>query len=447
MTPANKSTNQRGERELYKDKKVVITYGTFDLFHKGHYNILKRAKELGDYLIVGVTGEAYDAERGKLSVRDSLVKRIENVKNSGFADEIIVEEYLGQKIQHIIQYNVDVLVVGSDWKGKFDHMRKYCEVVYLERTKDISSTMLREEGDIYKLGIVTDSAEDDDMVIESKYVSGIHVESVYSDEEQLAKEFCNDFELDSYYTDYSKFLESVEIIYINTVKDKKYHLIKEALENDKVVISSPVVADSIEKIEELYKFAADNKKILIECVPTFYLQAYMQLMWNAKGQQIGDLICVKNSIRLGELVGIDKDDIDAHLYFTTLFAKQIVGDNAVFDKKQVGQGDNLHILYTGENGECIYSCELGNSPHIKSDMKIIGTEGTINVPANWWETGYFELKRNDDSNIRRHSCNYSGNGMRYVLVSVLSKIKENKHEDMRLTPEEVLYAAKIVKGF
>ncbi len=431
---------------MENNKKVVITYGTFDLFHKGHYNILKRAKELGDYLIVGVTGEAYDAERGKLSVRDSLVKRIENVKNSGFADKIIVEEYLGQKIQHILQYDVDVLVVGSDWKGKFDHMKKYCEVVYLERTKDISSTMLRESGEIYKLGIVTDSATDDDMVIESKYVSGIHVESVYAEDEESAEVFCDIFELDKWYTDYRQFLDSIDIIYINIEKEKKYDLIKSALQNNKIVISSPVIADSIEKIDELYSYASENKNILIECIPTFYLQAYMQLMWNLKGNLIGDPICIKNSIRFGELVGINENDIEAHIYFTSLFAKKMIGDDISLDIKQVEKSNNRYVLFTGENGNCIYTSELGSGEYIQTDMKIIGTEGSIIVPANWWETGYFELKRRDEKEIKRYSCNYDGNGMRYVLVSVLSKINKNHFAEIRLTKDEVLYAANVVKS-
>ena len=79
--------------------KKVITYGTFDLFHEGHRNLLKRAKALGDYLIVGITTEHYDLQRGKLNVVNSLLERIENVKNSGYADEIIIEDHEGQKVR------------------------------------------------------------------------------------------------------------------------------------------------------------------------------------------------------------------------------------------------------------------------------------------------------------------------------------------------------------
>ena len=120
--------------------KRVITYGSFDLFHEGHYRLLQRAKALGDYLIVGVTTESYDRQRGKLNVVDSLMTRMENVKKTGFADEIIIEESSGQKYSDIKKYNVDIFTVGSDWVGTFDYLKDICEVVYLERTKDISST-------------------------------------------------------------------------------------------------------------------------------------------------------------------------------------------------------------------------------------------------------------------------------------------------------------------
>ena len=133
--------------------KRVITYGSFDLFHEGHYRLLQRAKALGDYLIVGVTTESYDRQRGKLNVVDSLMTRMENVKKTGFADEIIIEESAGQKYSDIKKYNGDIFTVGSDWVGAFDYLKDICEVVYLERTKDISSTMLRERNEHIHAGL------------------------------------------------------------------------------------------------------------------------------------------------------------------------------------------------------------------------------------------------------------------------------------------------------
>ena len=125
--------------------KVVITYGTFDLLHQGHINLLRRAKSLGDYLIVGVTSTEYDLQRGKRNVIQSLEERIENVRRTGYADKIIVERNKWQKVYDIMRYNVDIFTVGSDWEGKFDYLREYCQVLYLPRTEGISSSFIRKQ--------------------------------------------------------------------------------------------------------------------------------------------------------------------------------------------------------------------------------------------------------------------------------------------------------------
>ena len=159
--------------------KRIITYGTFDLLHYGHINLLKRAKTLGDYLVVGITSEQYDKERGKLNVRQSLAERIENVRETGFADKIIVEEYEGQKIHVIIENKIDTFVIGSDWVGKFDYLKEYCNVVYLERTKGVSSTELRQNNSgILRLGIIGSGRIAARFVKESKFVSGVNIEGV-----------------------------------------------------------------------------------------------------------------------------------------------------------------------------------------------------------------------------------------------------------------------------
>ena len=109
---------------VYNNVKKVITYGTFDLFHYGHQRLLERAKALGDYLIVGVTTDNFDLERGKKSTCNKVMERIEAVKATGLADQIIIEEYKGQKIDDIQKYGVDVFAIGSDWEGYFDYLKE-----------------------------------------------------------------------------------------------------------------------------------------------------------------------------------------------------------------------------------------------------------------------------------------------------------------------------------
>ncbi len=104
----------------------VITYGTYDKLHYGHIRLLERAKALGDYLIVGVTSDDYDKTRGKINNQQSLNERVEAIRALGIADQIVVEEYEGQKIDDIRKYDVDIFTVGSDWVGKFDYLKEYC---------------------------------------------------------------------------------------------------------------------------------------------------------------------------------------------------------------------------------------------------------------------------------------------------------------------------------
>lgn len=124
--------------------KRVITYGIFDLFHIGHLNLLKRAKALGDYLIVAVSSDEFNLQKGKVcKIKDT--DRMQIVEAIKYVDQVIPETSWDQKIEDVKKYDVDVFVMGDDWKGKFDFLKDYCEVVYLPRTEGISSTQLKEE--------------------------------------------------------------------------------------------------------------------------------------------------------------------------------------------------------------------------------------------------------------------------------------------------------------
>ncbi|HJS14865.1 MAG TPA: glycerol-3-phosphate cytidylyltransferase [Rheinheimera sp.] len=122
--------------------KTVLTYGTFDLFHIGHLNLLKRARELGDKLIVAVSTDEFNATKGKTTLMP-FEHRVELVRSVRFVDEVIAESNWDQKISDVQQHKVDLFVMGSDWQGKFDFLKPYCEVVYLPRTDNVSSTDLK----------------------------------------------------------------------------------------------------------------------------------------------------------------------------------------------------------------------------------------------------------------------------------------------------------------
>ncbi len=124
--------------------KRVITFGTFDVFHIGHINILERAKKEGDYLVVGVSSDQLNFNKKKRYPIYSQEHRIKILQSLRFVDEVFVEESLEKKAEYIKQYKADLLVMGDDWEGKFDMMTEYCDVKYLKRTPSISTTEIIE---------------------------------------------------------------------------------------------------------------------------------------------------------------------------------------------------------------------------------------------------------------------------------------------------------------
>lgn len=151
---------------------------------------MRRAKALRDYPIVGVTADAFDKTRGKINVQRSLMERVEAVWATGIADEIIIEEYEGQKIDDIKRYDVDIFTVGSDWAGTFDYLNAYGKVVYLERTEGISSSGIRAQKCELRLGLVGESVSLNKVENECLYVNGLSVTKVFTeDSAQLSKRF------------------------------------------------------------------------------------------------------------------------------------------------------------------------------------------------------------------------------------------------------------------
>ena len=233
--------------------KKGITYGTYDLLHEGHINLLRRAKELGDYLIVGVTSDSFDRGRGKLNVRNNVLERVEAVKATGYADEVIIEDYLGQKIDDIQRYDVDVFAIGSDWEGKFDYLNEYCKVVYLPRTEGISSTMLREQTEeVFRIGIVGSGRIAKRFVPESKFVNSANISAVYDPNKDNAKIFGEEFDIKAFFDNYEDFLKEVDAVYVASPHLTHYEYTKRALYAGKHVLCEIPFMISDEKASEIY---------------------------------------------------------------------------------------------------------------------------------------------------------------------------------------------------
>ena len=435
----------------------VITYGTFDLFHEGHYKLLERAKALGDYLIVGVTTENYDKTRGKLNVVDDLMTRIENVKRTGFADEIIIEETIGQKVSDVQKYKVDIFTVGSDWTGHFDYMSDYCKVVYLERTKNVSSTMLRNQNfKIQRIGIIGTGRITGRFLMEAKSVSGVSVQGAYNPHRQSCEKFSKKYEIDAFES-LAELYQKSEIVYVASPHETHYEYVKDALEHDKHVICEKPFVLSKEQATELFELAKQHNRILFEGIKTAYCPGFTKLMDVARSGLIGNIRYVDACFT--KLENTETRELTDTKYggsflelgsYCLLPVIKLLGceyDEVSFDSIYGTGNIDLFTKASLEfaRGLATITCGLG----VKSEGRLLiaGTKGYIVAEAPWWKTTYFEVHYEDVSKVEKYSERFLGDGLRYEISDMLNQINGNQKSEFKLTRKESITMAGIMEEF
>lgn len=442
---------------LIVEMKKIITYGTYDLLHQGHINLLRRAKELGDYLIVGVTSDSFDKGRGKLNVRNNVLERVEAVKKTGFADEIIIEDYLGQKIDDIQRYNVDIFAIGSDWEGKFDYLNEYCKVVYLPRTEGISSTMLREQSEnVYKVGIVGSGRIARRFIPESKVVNGIEVVSVYDVNQDNAEHFACEFGLISFSDNYSDFLKSVDAVYVASPHLTHYDYVKEALYKGKHVLCEIPFVLSAKQAKELYDYAEKNELILLEASKTAFCPSFNRLITLVKSGVIGEVVDIKSSLSKMVKAPIRELDVsqaggamNEHASLTLLPIIKLLGKSYTdFDfRSKIENGVDIYTKIVINYPHATSSATLGIGVKTEGNLVISGTKGYIYVPAPWWLTSFFEVRYEDQTLNKKYFYSYDGDGLRYEIQEFISMIVNKRRNSYKLNREESIAIAEIIENF
>ncbi len=438
--------------------KTVITYGTYDLLHQGHINLLKRAKELGDYLIVGVTNDNFDRDRGKLNVHNNVLERVEAVRATGLADQIIIEDYLGQKIDDVQKYDVDIFAIGSDWEGKFDYLKEYCQVVYLSRTEGISSTMLRAElQDVVKVGIVGAGRIAPRFVTEAKHVSGVEIITVCDIDEARAKAFAGQYGISGCCTDYATLLERVDAVYVSTPHLTHYSLVWQALQAKKhVLCETPMVLNGVEA-RELYALAEEQNVVLLEANKTAHCPAFNHLMVMIKSGVIGEVVDIEAS--LSKLWGdktlreFDPDQAGGSLFelgsYPLLPIVKLVGADykALNLYSRMEDGVDIYTKGVLRYPKAVCSFKVGLGVKTEGNLVISGTKGYAYVPAPWWKTDYFELRYEDQNNNKKFFYKWDGAGLRYEIQEFISCIVNNRFSSARFGKRESIFMADVMQQF
>ncbi len=439
--------------------KKVITYGTYDLLHQGHINLLRRAKELGDYLIVGVTSDSYDRGRGKLNVRNNVLERVEAVKVTGYADEVIIEDYVGQKIDDIQKYNVDIFAIGSDWSGQFDYLNEYCKVVYLPRTEGISSTQLRAESTVdVKVGVIGCGRVANRFPDEASVVSGIDVCTAYDKDFSKSCEFISKHRIKFCDRDLECFFQKVDAVYIATPHLSHYSLIKKSLEQGKHVLCETPMVLNANEAKELFEYAESKGLILMEANKTAHCPAFNHLIVMVKSGVIGEVVDVEASLsKLWDddmsLREFDPEQAGGSMYelgsYPLLPIFKLLGTNYqnlnLYSRMQKNVDMYTKGVFRYPHAVCSFKVGLGVKT--EGNLVISGTKGYAYVSAPWWKTDYFEFRYEDQNQNKKFFYKWDGAGLRYEIQEFISCIINNRFSTARLRRRESIAMAGVMQQF
>ena len=428
--------------------KKVITYGTYDLLHQGHINLLRRAKELGDYLIVGVTSDDFDRNRGKINVQQSLAERIQAVQSTGYADLVIPEEYFGQKIDDIRRYDVDIFTVGSDWKGHFDYLNQYCEVVYLDRTKGISSTEIRNDSNAMNLGIIGDNSSVGKFISETKYVSGINVVGLCPYDQRSLKHEYGDIPI---FYDVEELLEACEAVYVINAPTARFEVVSMAIEAGKNVLVESPIAISGEEAEKLYELADQKGVILYEALKTAYALAFSRMLLLVASNHIGKVRSIDATCTSIAPHKTPRSSLITWGSTALLPILSILGSDyndarcatVINEKTGLDSFTKMDLFYDSAVG----TITVGTGMKSEGDLTIGGTEGYIYVPSPWWKTDYFEIRYEDFSKNKRYFYQLDGEGIRFEIAAFSSAVRTSKTENYYVSRKHSIAAAKVIGDY
>lgn len=432
--------------------KKVITYGTYDLFHQGHYNLLKRAKDLGDYLIVGVTTDNFDLERGKMNTCNNVMERIEAVRATGLADQIVIEEYRGQKIDDIQKYGVDIFAIGSDWEGYFDYLKEFCQVVYLPRTQGISSTQLRQERPTVNIGIIGTGSIASRFVPESENVNSAVISAAYNPNYNDCVNFCEKFNIPVSAKNIQELFANSNAVYIASPHYTHYKYVKLALNAGRHVLCETPFVFSKAEAEELYAIAEEKGLLLQVALKTAYCPAFGHLFSLLKSEVIGDIVEVNASVTTLTDESSEKLDykrfggsMSENACFPLLPIFKFLGTdfrNVNFYSK-IKRNVDMYTKAVFRYDHAVASFQVGLGVKTEGAMTIAGTKGYVYVPAPWWKTDYFEVRYEDQNQNKKYFYPYVDEGLRYEIKDFVAAILTKGYFFSKISKQENLTMALI----